>query len=175
MTKKDIIDGSPIISLIFNKFQRAFNIFPHAVTLNNPSYWVFWQASPPQIWLALCATLKSNTGIKKVIFEWFKPYPSLKCWKVWCHVDQRVECLASRAISWKSLLILLSHLSNHLPYSHDHHHDIVIPHLPSALPSAQVTQAAFEDLRDIWRDTFDPGEIFALGVILSIQGRYLLL
>ena len=60
-------------------------------------------------------------------------------------------------------------------YSHDHHHRIVIPHLPSALPSAQVTQAAFEDLRDIWRDTFDPGEIFALGVILSIQGRYLLL
>ena len=64
---------------------------------------------------------------------------------------------------------------NYEHYPHDHHHEIVIPHLPSALPSAQVTQAAFEDLRDIWRDTFDTGEIFALGVILSIQGRYLLL
>ena len=44
---------------------------------------------------------------------------------------------------------------------------------PSAicpLPGAQVTQAAFEDLRDIWRDTFDPGEISALGVILLIHG-----
>ena len=60
-------------------------------------------------------------------------------------------------------------------YPHDHHHEIVIPHLPSALPSAQVTQAAFEDLRDIWRDTFDPGGISALGVILLIKGRYLLL
>ena len=54
-------------------------------------------------------------------------------------------------------------------YSHDHHHRTVILYLPSALPSAQVTQAAFEDLRDIWRDTFDPGEISALGVILLIH------
>ena len=37
---------------------------------------------------------------------------------------------------------------------------------PSAicpLPGAQVTQAAFEDLRDIWRDTFDPGRYLLLG------------
>ena len=60
---------------------------------------------------------------------------------------------------------------------------------PSAicpLPSAQVTQAAFEDLRDIWRDTFDPGRYLLLGwyfwymeitaalvMILLIWGRYL--
>ena len=60
-------------------------------------------------------------------------------------------------------------------YSRDHHHRTVIPHLPSALTGEQVTQAAFEDLRDIWRDTFDPGEISALRMILLIQGRYLLL
>ena len=48
-------------------------------------------------------------------------------------------------------------------YSRDHHHRTVIPHLPSALPGEQVTQAAFEDLRDIRRDTFDPGRYLLLG------------